>query len=151
MTWVRLLDSDERHVLMDILGRELAEEYDVIDAYKRAILERLLSDLEGAPNTAPVPVSGHKPEIARAIHPAAMRYQTAFADEAHRAMGGPSLEEVTKLLEQEVIITFNVAWHPARGKLTRVVSPADSPPYLLLDHYHERQYPLYAIEKIEAA
>jgi hypothetical protein len=90
-------------------------------------------------------------------HPAARRsgaknlsdpiYQNAFITEARAAMGQPDVQAAQALLGKYVRLTFNVDWRPAQGVLTKVVD--DKAPYLMLDNYHERQYPLYAIEKIE--
>jgi len=74
-------------------------------------------------------------------------YQNAFISEARASMGQPSVQSAQALLGKYVQLTFNVDWRPAKGVLTDVVE--DKTPYLFLDNYHERQYPLYAIQTIE--
>jgi hypothetical protein len=78
-------------------------------------------------------------------------YQNAFISEARASMGQPSIEDAKALLGQEVTLTFNVDWRPATGRLTDVVDhPATGgAPYLILDDYRERAYPLNAIQNIE--
>jgi len=77
-------------------------------------------------------------------------YQNAFISEARAVMGQPGVEQAKALLGQEVTLVFNVDWHPATGILTEVVDhPATGgAPYLLLDNYRERAYPLNSIQEI---
>lgn len=74
-------------------------------------------------------------------------YQNAFISEARRSMGQPDVAAAQALIGRYVKLTFNIDWHPAKGVLTDVVE--DKAPYLMLDNYHERHYPLYAIQTIE--
>jgi hypothetical protein len=75
------------------------------------------------------------------------RYQKAFIEEARGHMGAPDVASAQRYLGKYVKLTFNVDWHPAKGVLTGISD--DDPPYLLLDDYHERRYPLYTIQSIE--
>lgn len=77
------------------------------------------------------------------------RYQKAFIEEARANMGHPSREQVEALIGHYVKLTFNVDWQPAKGVLTHVKDQHGGSPYLLLDDYRERAYPLYTIERIE--
>ena len=76
-------------------------------------------------------------------------YQNAFISEARASMGQPGIEDARALLGKYVKLTFNVDWQPAKGVLTDVVVKDSAPPYLLLDNYRERAYPLNAIQAIE--
>jgi hypothetical protein len=80
----------------------------------------------------------------------APEYQTAFISEARHAMGQPTVEDVKALMGKEVVLTFNVDWRPAQGKLTDVVThPSAGTVNLILDNYRERVYPLNAIQEIK--
>jgi len=76
-------------------------------------------------------------------------YQNAFIDEARSVMGQPSREDAEALIGHVVKLTFNVDWSPATGVLTHVKDQHGGAPYLLLDDYRERAYPLNAIQRIE--
>jgi hypothetical protein len=133
------------------------------------ILQEELDELEGrqeedAPEvevtdtrSQAVPVGSMVPEVQErppavrrsgAKNVSAPEYQTAFISEARRHMGQPLKEDALALLGQRVELIFNVNWLPAKGVLTMVCD--EDPPYLLLDNYHERRYPLYAIQEIRA-
>jgi hypothetical protein len=77
--------------------------------------------------------------------------QAAFIDEARHAMGQPTVEDAQALVGKQIKIVFNVDWTPATGELTEVVThpSAGSGPYLILDGYRERIYPLNSIQSID--
>ena len=64
-------------------------------------------------------------------------------------MGQPSVEDAEALVGKYVKLTFNIDWHPVEGVLTQVNQQEPQPPYLLLDNYRERRYPLYTIQSIQ--
>lgn len=75
-------------------------------------------------------------------------YQNAFIEESRAAMGQPSKQDAEALLGHTVTLSFNVDWKPVTGVLTDVVDHPAGAPYLLLDNYRERSYPLNAIQQI---
>jgi len=80
----------------------------------------------------------------------APEYQNAFISEARASMGQPSRQDAEALIGHVVKLTFNVDWSPVEGVLTHVKDQHGGSPYLLLDDYRERAYPLNAIQRIEA-
>lgn len=91
------------------------------------------------------PVPAHR---SGAKNVAAPHLQNAFIGEARASMGQPTKAQAEDLVGQMVVLHFNVDWSPATGKLTEVIDAAGGP-YLLLDDYRERAYPLNAIQSIE--
>jgi len=79
----------------------------------------------------------------------APEYQKAFIEESRAVMGQPSVEDAEALVGKYVKLTFNIDWHPVEGVLTQVNQQEPQPPYLLLDNYRERRYPLYTIQSIQ--
>ena len=79
----------------------------------------------------------------------APEYQNAFISEARASMGQPSRQDAEALIGHVVKLTFNVDWSPVTGVLTHVKDQHGGSPYLLLDDYRERAYPLNAIQRVE--
>ena len=141
-----------RNALLDAYEESL----DLAVYLKQALMEKDEDVPEVEVTTdKPVPISvvGGTTPVRRsgAKNVSSPHLQAAFIDEARHAMGQPTVEDAQALMGKQVKIVFNVDWTPATGKLTDVVThpSAGSGPYLILDDYRERIYPLNAIQSID--
>ena len=137
----------------------------LLDAYEEALdlavyLKQALIEQDDVPEVEvttdkPVPISevpvSPMQRRSGAKNVSSPHLQAAFIDEARHAMGQPTVEDAQALVGKQIKIVFNVDWTPATGELTEVVThpSAGSGPYLILDGYRERIYPLNSIQSID--
>jgi hypothetical protein len=139
-----------RNALLDAYEEAL----DLAVYLKQALIEQDVPEVE-VTTDKPVPISvvGDTTPVRRsgARNVSSPHLQAAFIDEARHAMGAPTVNDAQALVGQEVRLVFNVDWVAATGKLTNVVNhpSAGSGPFLILDDYRERIYPLNSIQSIE--
>ena len=116
-------------------------------------LRNAYGDVGATSTMSPVHVDAPERPLERrrsgAKNVSAPEYQKAFIEESRAVMGQPSVEDAEALVGKYVKLTFNIDWHPVEGVLTQVNQQEPQPPYLLLDNYRERRYPLYTIQSIQ--
>jgi hypothetical protein len=143
-------DEQEKNDLSERIWRAIGSLAAVLVSQKRG---EPVPQVEVTSSRSPVHVEipGRPPAARRsgAKNVSDPMYQNAFIGAARAAMGQPSVQDAQALVGYTVTLSFNVDWHPATGVLTEVMDhPAAGAPYLILDNYRERIYPLNSIQEI---
>jgi len=148
-------DNQEKNDLSERIWQAIANLASVLVSSKRG---EPVPTVEVTQTMSPVPVGSPERPLDRrrsaAKNISDPVYQSAFISEARASRREPDVETAREFLGRYVRLEFNVDWHPAKGVLTDVITDDLvggnlKQPYLLLDNYRERIYPLNAVTSIQ--